>query len=106
MKSISVYELNEMMQSDTPLHLLDIREANEREICQIPGSTFLPMNQAAGQPDELPRETTIVVYCHHGIRSYFLIRHLEENFGFKNLVNLDGGINQWAQEIDREMARY
>lgn len=106
MKSISVIDLNKKMRSDDPLFLVDIREPYEREICQIPGSEFLPMNEVAANPSKIPKEITTVVYCHHGIRSYILIKHLQEKFGFENLVNLDGGINEWALQVDQEMPRY
>lgn len=106
MKSISVIDLYRKMQAGEHLHLLDIREPYEREICRISGSAFLPMNQATATPSEIPKGETTVIYCHHGIRSYMLIKHLQEKYGFDNLVNLDGGINEWALQVDREMSRY
>lgn len=106
MKSISVTDLNKQLRSDDPPHLLDIREFFEREICNISGSDFLPMKEAAANPAEIPKDKTTVVYCHHGIRSYILIKHLQEKYGFENLVNLDGGINEWALQVDRAMPRY
>ncbi len=106
MKSITVFDLNLKLKSGHKIHLLDIREKYEREICFIPNSNFIPMELAANDPSEIQPEIETVVYCHHGIRSYLLIKHLEENFGFKNLVNLDGGINQWALQVDPSMPRY
>ena len=106
MNSISVTDLSEKMRSDESPHLLDIREPYEREICHISGSDFLPMKKAAANPSEIPKNKTTVIYCHHGIRSYILIKHLQEKYGFENLVNLDGGINQWALQVDGDMPRY
>ena len=106
MKSISVSELNLKLRSKEKIRLLDIREEYERDICYIPNSDFLPMGMAAKDPSGIQTEIETVVYCHHGIRSFLLIQHLEEKFGFKNLVNLNGGINQWAVEVDPAMSRY
>lgn len=106
MKSISVSDLNLKLKSGEQIHLLDIREPYERDICAIPNSEFIPMELVAKNPAEIKTDAETVVYCHHGIRSFILIKHLEEKFGFKNLINLDGGINEWALQIDRAMPRY
>jgi sulfur-carrier protein adenylyltransferase/sulfurtransferase len=45
------------------------------------------------------------VYCHHGSRSAAAIRLLQEQ-GFENLMNLEGGIDAWASEVDPDMDRY
>lgn len=106
MKSITVSELNLKLKSGDEIQLLDIREPYERDICAIPDSDFIPMGMVAKNPSEIKPNEETVVYCHHGIRSYILIKHLEEKFGFKNLVNLDGGINEWALTVDPAMPRY
>ena len=51
------------------------------------------------------RETLIVFQCHHGIRS----QHAAEYFrheGFRNLCNLQGGIDAWSLLIDPTVPRY
>jgi rhodanese-related sulfurtransferase len=47
----------------------------------------------------------LVVICHLGARSQRVVDFLR-NAGFDNAVNLDGGIEAWACEIDRSMRRY
>lgn len=106
MKSISVHELDVLLKGNTEVFLLDIREPDERSICQLPNSTFIPMNEVLSHLDGIPKEVLTVVYCHQGIRSYMLINNLETRFGFLNLCNLDGGIHAWAEQIDRSMTRY
>jgi rhodanese-related sulfurtransferase len=46
-----------------------------------------------------------VVYCHHGVRSQRVAAWLREQ-GFSEVQSLAGGIDAWAEQIDREMARY
>jgi adenylyltransferase/sulfurtransferase len=105
-KSISVSELNLRLKSGDEIQLLDIREPYERKICAIPNSEFIPMDLVAKNPSSVKNDGDIVVYCHHGIRSFLLIKHLEEKHGYGNLINLDGGINEWALKIDQSMPRY
>jgi monothiol glutaredoxin len=43
--------------------------------------------------------------CHNGRRS----RHIGEELikkGFDNLINLKGGVDQWADDIDKSMPKY
>lgn len=47
----------------------------------------------------------MVMICHHGMRSYQATLWLRQN-GFDKAVNLAGGIDAWAREIEPGMARY
>src|SRR6478736_2412856 len=49
--------------------LLDVREPVELAICRVAGSREIPMRQIPEQLDELPRDTLLLVLCHHGHRS-------------------------------------
>ncbi len=54
---------------------------------------------------QLQGATEIVVICHHGIRSQNVIRFLQQQ-SVDGLVNLDGGVDAWAREVDLEMPVY
>jgi molybdopterin/thiamine biosynthesis adenylyltransferase/rhodanese-related sulfurtransferase len=84
--------------------LLDVREPYERDICNI-GGDFIPISQIPAVIDRLDRNADIVVYCHHGIRSAYVVRYLLEN-GFDTVRNLNGGIHAWARDVDPEFPRY
>lgn len=85
--------------------LLDVREPWEFAICQIEGSVNIPMGCILQKLDALEPNRETVVICHHGIRSaqvgYFL-----EQAGFKQIINLTGGIDAWSQQVDSQMAHY
>jgi len=85
--------------------LLDVREEDEVRLCALPGSLHIPMNLIPLRHNELPDDIPIIVYCHHGIRSLNVARYLA-HVGFKNVANLQGGIDAWARQIDPTMARY
>jgi len=89
--------------NDKPL-LLDVREPWEIEICSIPGSLTIPMREIPGRLAELPAGRTIAVICHHGMRSAMVVRYLVEN-GL-DAVNVSGGVEGWACEVDPAMPRY
>jgi adenylyltransferase/sulfurtransferase len=106
MKSITVTELDQKLKNGEDIDLLDVREHIERRICHIKHSIFIPMNEVADNADKLSRDKMTVIYCHHGIRSYFVLDMLQKKFGFDNLYNLTGGIHAWALQVDRKMRRY
>ena len=91
-------------QAEKPV-LLDVRERWEFEYCHIAGSKLVPMTQLPANLDKFDPEKEIVLICHHGIRSRQMGYYMEQ-MGFKNIINLDGGVEQWAEDIDRSMKRY
>ena len=104
MSAMSVAELQLYLQNATPL-LLDVREPWEFDTCHIEGSTNLPMGQIPQSIEDLPDSGDIVVICHHGVRSQQVIRFLQDKLTVR-LINLDGGVDAWAREIDRNMSVY
>ncbi len=105
MKEVSVDELKEMMDNGEDFQLVDVREPNEFEICSL-GGDEIPMSQIMTRYQEISKDKKVVVHCKSGRRSANVIQALEQNFGYDNLYNLDGGIVEWAQEIDPEMDQY
>lgn len=91
-------------QGAAPL-LLDVREPWEYERCHIEGSQLIPMRQIPEATAQLDPTQEIVVICHHGIRSRQVAYYLERE-GFTNLINLEGGVEAWAQDVDQTMQRY
>lgn len=107
MKQLSAPELAAWLSApDRPAPLLlDIREGWEVNLCRIDGSRHVPMQTIPARLETLPKDDPIVVYCHHGVRSMRVAAYLEHH-GFKAIHNLQGGIQSWASDVDRDMARY
>ena len=93
------------MQAGEDVTLIDVREPEEVAVAFVKGALIRPMSQAAQWIDALPREGTLVIMCHHGIRSLQVARALAER-GHTNVVNMSGGIDLWSIEVDSEVARY
>lgn len=75
--------------------LLDVREDDEWAAGHAPGAVHLPMMQVPARLDEIPRDGEVVVICRVGGRSGQVVAYLVNN-GFTNVVNLDGGMRDWA----------
>jgi rhodanese-related sulfurtransferase len=99
MKSISVQELKTLRASSVPFMLLDVREPSEFAASKISGAVNIPVGQVEQRLSELPKDREIVVMCRSGHRSSRVTATLNK-LGYKNAVNLTGGITAWAREID------
>jgi rhodanese-related sulfurtransferase len=105
MKEKSVLELKQMLDAKEDFQLIDVREQDEFDICNLNGE-LIPMNDVPDHIDKIARDKTVVVHCRSGARSGRVIDFLESNYGFDNLYNLKGGILAWADEIDTSMPKY
>lgn len=119
---ISPTQLKARLDSGEDLFILDVRNPDEFEICTLPGAVKLPLPQlqhaaqqiafAGAKPEDtaleiVPKDKTVVVHCHHGTRSAYAIMMLREiGYDADQLLNLEGGIDAWATEVDPKMARY
>ena len=101
---MSASQLATHLQNTQPL-LVDVREPWEFDICHIDGSINIPMGRITEALEQIDSADETVVICHHGIRSQQVIYYLEQN-DVENLVNLDGGVDAWAREVDKDMPLY
>jgi len=91
-----------------PLLLIDVREPEEFAITRIEGATLIPMGDI---PASLPQlqakagETTLIVFCHHGVRSLHVAHWLREQ-GVTACQSMAGGIDAWSALVDPSVPRY
>jgi molybdopterin/thiamine biosynthesis adenylyltransferase/rhodanese-related sulfurtransferase/molybdopterin converting factor small subunit len=88
-----------------PPALLDVREPGEWAIAHLPKARLIPKGSLAERLGGLPKRRPIVVYCKSGRRSADAVRLLLDH-GFANVRSLEGGIDSWAEDVDRAMPRY
>lgn len=104
---IDPIEYQAWRQSPEPIPhlLLDIREPWEHETARIEGDRLIPMNDVPLHLDELPRDGDVIVYCHHGVRSYQVAYYLRQH-GYTRVRSLRGGIARWSSDIDPNVPTY
>jgi rhodanese-related sulfurtransferase len=100
MKTISVEELKAKMDAGEKINLVDVREPHEHEAFNI-GGILLPLGKVQGLEtddiDDLKNET-VYVYCRSGNRSGQACLILEP-YGFKDIVNVSGGMLAWQEKF-------
>ena len=93
---IDSIQLSSKLTTDKELYLLDIRSDAEVVHGMLPNSTHLPMHLLPVRISEFPKDRDIILYCRSGARSYHACRYLMQQ-GFNNVINLKGGIIDWAR---------
>ena len=89
---------------DAPF-ILDVREPQEYQICNIPGSTLIPLGELPSRLHELEGRGEMIVHCKSGARSAKAVKLLREA-GFAQAKNLRGGILRWIDAIDPTLPKY
>jgi rhodanese-related sulfurtransferase len=110
---ITVTELGNKLKSDEKFILLDVRELSELERAKITDSRLevAPMSRlakegvAALSESARSQEVPVYVMCHHGNRSMQVTGWLAKQ-GYKNVINVSGGIDAYARKVDSSVGFY
>jgi rhodanese-related sulfurtransferase len=100
---INVEKLKNMLDQKENFNLIDVRELAEYERGHIEGSIHIPLSMIPLKLNEFEKNSTYVLQCRSGARSYQAASFLEKN-GFENVSNLSGGIIAWAEKIDQSVS--
>ena len=102
MQTITVEELKSRLDNGEKLHVIDVREPHEYEEYNI-GEKLIPLGQIQTmQVDEIEnlKNEELIIHCRSGKRSAMACQILE-TMGFKNTKNLEGGMLDWQEKIDK-----
>jgi monothiol glutaredoxin len=103
-KSMRVEELAQLIAAGEKVELFDVRTPEERAIAKL-DNTRLFDAEGEAYLAKLPKDAKVVFMCHHGGRSRTAAeRSLKD--GFRNVYNLEGGIDAWSQRVDTKVPRY
>ena len=98
-KEITVQELNEWQKSGKDFQLIDVREQQEFDEANIDGQ-LIPLGSVPDHIDQFSKDKPVVVHCRSGKRSASAIQFLQQQHGYDNLYNLQGGILAWIDAYE------
>ncbi len=106
-KQITASDLSTRIGVGEKILLVDVRQPEEYALAKIAGSTLIPLPELMSRVGEVEPEdgTSIVVYCHHGVRSVTGAAILERA-GNASVFSLAGGIDAWSCQVDATVPRY
>ena len=93
--------------------VLDVREPWELQTASVKPDGFtlllIPMREIQARLAELQQahgaSQPMACLCHHGMRSQQVANFLMQS-GFTEVVNIQGGIDAWSQQLDTSVPRY
>ena len=94
---ISCKELKRRIKANEDFQLIDVREPSEHELINI-GGELMPMNDIFFHTHKINKQKPVVLYCKVGDRSEWVIRQLQNKYGFNNLYNLKGGMRAFLAD--------
>jgi rhodanese-related sulfurtransferase len=101
-------EVRQRMDAGEAIRLIDVREPGEFALTRISGAELIPMGTVPARLqhlDAIADEATLIVFCHHGVRSLNVTCWLREH-GVTACQSMAGGIDRWSEEVDPAVPRY
>ena len=95
-KEVSVDDVKKMIDNKEKIIILDVRDKDEFETGHIPGAINLSRGMLEFKISTLipDKNAMIIVYCGIDLRGPLATKTLNE-FGYKNAVNINGGLKAW-----------
>ncbi|MBC7946497.1 MAG: rhodanese-like domain-containing protein [Chitinophagaceae bacterium] len=100
MQNITVEELKRRMDAGEKINLIDCREPHEYAEYNI-GARLIPLGKIQSmQTEEIEelKDEEVIIHCRSGKRSVTACQFLEMQ-GFRNTVNVEGGVLAWQEKF-------
>lgn len=99
-RDVSPHEALDLVAAGS-VRLIDVRTQEETAGGVIQGAILLPIDELEQRFQEIPADgRATLIYCAAGGRSAAACGFLAEQ-GYRNLMNLAGGISSWPGEVQR-----
>ncbi|KAJ2213375.1 hypothetical protein EV179_003884 [Coemansia sp. RSA 487] len=92
--------------------LLDVREELEFDICSLPDSVNIPVDQFDRRRDELEKllrdldGAPVYTVCRRGNLSQLAVQYIREKLKYNECYDIARGLVGWQQEVDQDFPAY
>lgn len=86
---------------DSTILLVDIRDAREYNVCNIPGSVNIPLSDLLNPDWEgwINQKDLKIIYYGNGDRAANIAWTIATGLGYKNCFVMKGGLNDWFKNV-------
>lgn len=102
---ITPQALVDLQKKGERIKLIDIRSREEHEAVALPNSTLITEEVMQELMASFPRKDWLIFYDHTGTQVLDAVAYFEGH-GFEKARALQGGIDAWSREIDKNLPRY
>jgi len=99
MDEIKPAEVVKLVEKDSEIAIIDVREDEEVAEGKIPRAKHIPLGQLAERMDEIDPNKEHIMVCRSGGRSGRACELLKAH-GYK-VRNMDGGMLEWKGELEK-----
>lgn len=85
-------------------YLVDVRTPQEFSIKTIEGAKNIPVEEIRNNPNIIPRDKKVILFCNRGFQSYVASRILLQK-GFTNVFSLSGGFSFYKEQVKNKNAK-
>ncbi|KAJ1965246.1 hypothetical protein GGI12_000896 [Dipsacomyces acuminosporus] len=109
---ISCKEYNNVVANSQRHLLLDVRDEVQFDICSLPNSVNIPLDDFDKRKDELQAAidalggAPIYAICRRGNLSQLAVQHIREKFGYSSCYDIERGLIGWQKDVDTEFPAY
>jgi sulfur-carrier protein adenylyltransferase/sulfurtransferase len=96
LKEVDADAASSLLDQNSDLHLIDVREKNEWDEGHIPGAKHVPRGYLELRIENAVPDKTkpVLLYCAGGVRSALAAKTLRE-MGYTDIAHLEGGFTSW-----------
>ncbi len=115
-QSLSVIQLSSILQDPlrSNYQIIDVRDPQEllvaklkdSEVINLPLSQMSVWSESVKSGEVLDKNKQTICMCKHGKRSMVVATFLTSEAGFKKVLSVEGGINQYSLQIDPTIPTY
>jgi len=104
-QDITPRALSDRLKRGDHIDLVDVREPFEWEIGHVAGARLVPLGTIPEAISTFDPSREIALYCKGGVRSRKAAAALIDA-GFTRVLNVEGGILRWADDVDPTLPKY
>ncbi|HXC25410.1 MAG TPA: ThiF family adenylyltransferase, partial [Gemmatimonadaceae bacterium] len=104
-QDITPRALHDRLKRGDDIDLVDVREPFEWEIGHVAGARLVPLGTIPEALSTFDPSREIALYCKGGVRSRKAAAALIDA-GFTRVLNVEGGILRWADDVDPTLPKY
>jgi len=104
-EQITALEAKHLLETNSAVRVLDIRENWEISFGSLPRSEVLTQKLFTDLRKQETKDTPLLLYCHFGVRSLDAAHELAKE-DFTHVFVIQGGIDAWSTQVDPTIPRY
>jgi rhodanese-related sulfurtransferase len=98
-KEITVEDVQTLLNRGERIQFVDVRETTEPKSPRELLGLRIPSGEILHSIATIEKDGHVIIYCHSGVRSEKVVKKLQDEYAFENLLSLKGGAKAWVRFV-------